>query len=193
MAEHLRVHPLTVDHFHSMIEVGILLKDDPVELIGGQLVEKMPIGPKHVRIVNLLDELAILRASDVVEVSIQHPVELDLYNEPQPDFVLLKVDRDATQVPKAKDILLLVDVADASLGFDQKIKLPNYAAVGIPEVWIVNIPEERLECYRRPNPSGYAVTRSLSGTEMVDAELVPALGQIRVDSLFVRPRLSPDR
>ncbi len=184
MAEPLRVHPLTVDNFHAMIEAGILMEDDRVELIDGQLIEKMTIGPKHIRVVNVLTRLAVQRAADVVEVSIQNPVELDLYNEPQPDVVLLRMDRDVTKVPNAKDVLLLVEVADSSVQLDRKVKLPHYAAVGIQEVWIVNIPDRRLECYRDPSPSGYATTRFLTEEDNADAELVPELGRIPVELIL---------
>jgi len=184
MAEPLPIHPLTVHDYHAMAEAGILTEDDHIELIDGQLVKKMTIGPKHIRIVNILTELAVSRARGAVEVSIQNPARLNLYNEPEPDVVLLKADRDVTQVPKADDVLLLVEVADASVGYDRTIKLPRYAAAGIPEVWIVNIPEERLECYRRPSSTGYTVTQILGGSDLAGAELIPALGEISVDMLF---------
>jgi hypothetical protein len=79
-----------VDDYHAMLEAGILSEDDRVELIDGQIIEKMTIGPKHIRVVNVLTEVAVKRASDVVEVSIQNPVRLGRYTEPEPDVVLLR-------------------------------------------------------------------------------------------------------
>ncbi len=184
MAEPLPVHPLTVDDYHAMAEAGILGEDDRVELIDGQIIEKMTIGPKHIRIVNFLNEAAVRRASGVVEVSIQNPLRLGRYTEPEPDVVLLRRDRDVSRVPHAEDVLLLVEVADASLGIDKHVKLPRYAEASIPEVWIVNIPEERLECYRDPSPSGYVSPAFLDKTDEVEATLVPALGRISLDSIF---------
>jgi len=184
MAEPLHIHPLTVDDYHDMLEAGILTEDDRVELIDGQIVEKMTIGPRHIRAVNVLNEVAVKRASHVVEVSIQNPVRLGRYTEPEPDVVLLRRDRDVTRVPHAEDVLLLVEVADASLGLDKQVKLPHYAAASIPEVWIVNIPEERLECYRDPSPSGYATSIVLDRTDVANAQFVPALGSVSVESLL---------
>lgn len=184
MAEPLPIHPLTVDDYHAMAEAGILRDGDRVELIDGQLVEKMTLGPKHIRIANVFTRLAIERTTDDVEVSIQNAVRLDGYNEPEPDVVLLNGNRDVTRVPHPEDVLLLVEIADSSLLIDKKIKLPRYAAAGIPEVWILNIPDQCLECYRRPSPSGYTVTRTFSGKDEADAEHVPELGKISVSAVL---------
>jgi Uma2 family endonuclease len=57
--------------------------------------------------------------------------------------------------PGPKDVLLLVEVADASLDYGRQEKLPAYARAGIPEVWIVNLNELTVEIYREPNFTGY--------------------------------------
>lgn len=184
MAEPLPVYPLTVDDYHAMAEAGILGEDARVELIDGQLVAKMPIGPGHIHVVNVLTELAIKRASDVVEVSVQNPVRLTRHTEPEPDVVLLKKDRDVTRVPHATDVLLLVEVAESSLSFDRKVKLPRYAAAGIPEVWIVNLAERRLECYRGPSESGYEIFVILDRSESIEAQGVPEMGPLAVAEIL---------
>jgi Uma2 family endonuclease len=184
MAEPLPVYPLTVDDYHAMAEAGILGEDARVELIDGQLVAKMPIGPGHIHVVNILNELAIKRASDVVEVSIQNPVRLTRHTEPEPDVVLLKKDRDVTRVPHAPDVLLLVEVAESSLSFDRKVKLPRYAAAGIPEVWIVNLSERRLECYRGASGHKYEIALVLDAHESVEAQRIPKLGALSVAEIL---------
>ncbi len=68
-------------------------------------------------------------------------------SEPQPDLMLLthRDDRYDFRHPQPQDVLLLVEVADSSLDFDRSVKLPSYAAAGIPEVWIVNLETDRIE------------------------------------------------
>jgi ATP-dependent exoDNAse (exonuclease V) alpha subunit len=44
---HATFHRLTVDQYHEMIRNGILGEDDPVELLEGYLVTKMPRSPEH--------------------------------------------------------------------------------------------------------------------------------------------------
>jgi Uma2 family endonuclease len=52
-------------------------------------------------------------------------------------------------------VLLLIEVADTSLEYDRAIKLPLYARRGIPEVWIVNLPEQCVEVYTAPDEQRY--------------------------------------
>lgn len=184
MAESLPIHPLTVDDLHAMAEAGILTEDDRVELIDGQLIQKMTIGPKHLRIVNFLTEIAVRRASDVAEVSIQNPVRLGRYTEPEPDIALLRRDRDPERIPHAEDVLLLVEVADTTLQFDRNVKLPRYAAAGVPEVWIVNIPDRQIECHTDPSPSGYNTLRTIDLEGAVEASLIPQLGSISARAIL---------
>jgi Uma2 family endonuclease len=72
-------------------------------------------------------------------------------------------------LPGAGDVLLIVEVADSSLGFDRETKLPMYAAHGIPEVWIVNLADDCVEAYREPAPGGFRAAR----THARDAALSP--------------------
>lgn len=187
MAEPLPVYPLTVDDYHAMAEAGILTEDSRVELIDGQIIKKMPIGPNHMRVVNMLNKISVLRASDVVDVSIQNPVRLGRYSEPEPDVVLLRRDRDQSRIPDAPDVLLLVEVADSTLRLDKKVKLPRYAAAGIPEVWIVNLEDGVLERYTDPSLSGYTTTAVLGNDDAVEASMVPELGSIPVASILAGP------
>lgn len=185
MAEPLRHYPLTVDDYHAMAEAGILHEDARVELIDGQLIEKMAIGPSHINVVNRLNALASARASGVVEVSIQNPVRLGRYTEPEPDVVLLRNDRDRSRVPHAEDVLLLIEVAESSLTFDRAIKLPRYAKAGIPEVWIVNLVDLRIECYRDPTADGYEAASEFGKGEALESLLVPALSMLRLEDVLL--------
>jgi Uma2 family endonuclease len=52
--------------------------------------------------------------------------------------------------PTAADVRLLVEVSDTTLRFDRGKKLKAYARFGIPDYWILNLRERRLEVYRDP-------------------------------------------
>lgn len=51
--------------------------------------------------------------------------------------------------------LLVVEVADGSLRRDRTVKQRVYARCGIPEYWLVAIPDKRVEVYRDPAGDGY--------------------------------------
>jgi len=117
-------------------------------------------------------------------MSIQNPVRLSDFSEPEPDVALLRPRPDLYRArkPRAEDVLLLVEVADTSLDYDRRTKLPRYAAAGIPEVWIVNLVDQRVEVYRDPRPDGYAThTVHARGDSLAPAslpEVAIAVGEI---------------
>ncbi len=151
---------LTTEDYHRMAESGILDEDDRVELIDGKIVPMTAIGTPHLNCVNELNYLFVHNVSEDVEVSIQNPVQLGPHQEPEPDVALLRRDRDRTQVPQAEDVLLLIEVADTTLRKDREVKLPRYARAGIPQVWIVNLEDGRLETYAHPAAGRYAEERA---------------------------------
>lgn len=150
---------LTVDEYHRMGEVGIFHEDDRVELLDGELYEMTPIGDGHIGDVNSLNFLFSQRLGGRVIVSVQNPIRLSDYSEPEPDVVLLRPRPDFYRTGKAgpADVLLLVEVADSSLEYDRQSKLPRYAAAGIVEVWIVDVAGGVVEVYREPAGDEYAV------------------------------------
>ena len=111
--------------------------------------------------------------------------ESDL-SEPQPDLMLLRHrdDRYDFRHPQPQDVLLLVEVADSSLDFDRSVKLPSYAAAGIPEVWIVNLETDQIESYAEPAAGGYRVMRLYSpGDTLAPA----ALPDLRLEAAWIIP------
>ena len=50
----------------------------------------------------------------------------------------------------------MVEISDESLNRDRTVKQRLYARSGIPEYWILAIPESRLEVYREPHGDHYA-------------------------------------
>ena len=75
--------------------------------------------------------------------------------------------------PRPADVLLLIEVADTSVGYDRNAKLPVYARAGIPEVWIVNRPARRIESYSDPSGSAYSTVRHFSPGETVAPQAFP--------------------
>jgi Uma2 family endonuclease len=147
----------TVDDYHRMAKAGILREDARVELIDGEVVRMAPIGDRHVFCVDNLNEAFRPSATDRYRLSVQNPVRLSRHNEPQPDLMLLRLpaDRYAASLPGPDDVLLVVEVSDTTLAYDRRTKLPLYAAAGIPDAWLVNIPRRTIEVHREPREGRY--------------------------------------
>lgn len=151
----------TVADYHAMARAGILTEEDRVELLDGQIVEKMTINRPHAGCVNRLNRLFVGRLGDRAVVQPQNPILLDDYSEPEPDVSLLrpKADFYAQEDPMPEDVLLVIEVADASLARDRMVKVPLYARAGVPEVWIVNLQARRIEVFKGPSQEGYRESR----------------------------------
>jgi Uma2 family endonuclease len=175
---------LTVDEFHAMGEAGILDEDDRVELIDGRIITMTPIGGPHMECVNRLARVFITRTPAEITVSVQNPVRLGTHQEPQPDIALLRPGGVPKTVPTAERVLLIVEVADTSLEIDRQIKVPRYAAAGIPETWVVSLPDETLAVFRQPGAHGYAEQRLLRRGDQLSVEALPSFGELAVDEVL---------
>lgn len=149
-----------VDEYYRMAEAGILHEDDHVELIDGEIIEMAAMGSPHAGCVSSIGEWLVTRLEGRAQVRIQMPLRLSQRSEPEPDLILVRPRSDHYRNghPGAEDVYLLVEVADTSLNYDRRTKLPLYAREGVPEVWLVNLPGEQVEANRRPQNGQYQET-----------------------------------
>jgi Uma2 family endonuclease len=173
-------HRLTVDEYYRMAEVGILPPDARVELIDGEVIDVAPMKSRHAWAVNRLAARLHDAARGHALVTCQTPLRLGEYSEPEPDLMLVKPRAEgyATEHPTAADVLLLVEVADTSIDYDLRIKLPMYARSGVPEVWIVDLANGRVHFFRRPAAGRYA---DATDSERPGPTAVAALPGVTID------------
>ncbi len=178
-------HRLNVSDFCRMAETGILREDQRVELLDGELYDMMPIGEFHATLVDILTLLLVEQCRRRFQPRIQNPLKLDDHSMVQPDVTLLKPRPDfyVHGAPGPDDALLVIEVADSTLAFDQHEKLPRYARAGIEEVWIVNVPERQVEVYREPNFLNYSSNTILKPGQSVVPAAFPDIA-IPVAELF---------
>ncbi len=160
-----------------MGEAGLFDDGPRVELVGGEIVEMSPIGRGHAACVNRLNALLTGVLGDRFVVAVQNPMRLDDLSEPQPDLVVLQPRTDfyAAFHPRPEDTLLVIEVAESSLGWDRGIKRARYAAGGVAEVWVVDLGAGRVEVATEPGPGGYARVRRLGPPDAITASAVPGL------------------
>lgn len=160
----------TTEEYYKMAEAGIFGEDDQVELLHGEIFEMSPVGNPHMACVKRLNVLLSPLNKEFV-ISIQDPISIDQFSEPEPDVAVLKYRQDFYQYqkPKPADVILLIEVADTSLEKDQKIKIPLYAYAGIPEVWLVDLQENKIIVYTEPVGAEYRQSRQYFPGEMVNS------------------------
>jgi Uma2 family endonuclease len=143
---------LTTDRYHRMIDAGILREDDNVELLNGLLVKQMPRGINHRYTIELLAERLLSKLGPAYSVPMQLPIHLADGTEPEPNLVVtLPRSQRGRGHPTAEQIFLVIEVAETSLKADRTDKLAIYPRAGLPEYWIVNIPEKQVEVYTQPD------------------------------------------
>jgi Uma2 family endonuclease len=143
---------LSIDQYHQMIGGGILTDDDPVELLEGWLVTKMPKNPAHRVTTQLIREAIARLLPSNWFVDDQEPITTE-ESEPEPDVVIVRGQRRQylDRHPHPQDIAVVVEVSDTTLQRDRTTKQRIYARAGIPTYWIVNLPDKRIEVYMVPS------------------------------------------
>lgn len=141
-----------VDQYHALIDSGILTEDNPIELLQGWLIQKMPKNPKHAVVTRLLFDLLTHIMPSGWFVNMQEPITTQ-ESEPEPDLAIVKGEiRDYfTQHPRPDQIACIIEVSDATLHRDRTLKKELYALAEIPIYWIVNLPDQQIEVYSKPS------------------------------------------
>jgi Uma2 family endonuclease len=173
-------HRFTVDEYYRMGETGILHPEARVELLDGEIIDMMPIGPFHAGTVNRLIRVLVTAAKGRWLVVVQNPLRLGPRSEPEPDFMLVKPAADdyTGHHPLPEDVFLLIEVAESSLAYDRNRKIPAYARGGIPEVWIVNLLERNIEVFREPRSDRYTSVQKFARGDIVPVQAFP---DVRID------------
>ncbi|MCB9456606.1 MAG: Uma2 family endonuclease [Anaerolineaceae bacterium] len=173
-----------------MVDSGILTEDDPVELLEGWLVTKMPKNPQHT-LANQLTSAALMRVVPAGWfVNVQEPITT-ADSEPEPDVAVVRGDRRdyKERHPAPGDVALVVEISDATLQRDRTIKLRLYAGAGIPVYWILNLPDQLLHVHTDPEGSGErAIYRQQTTYDLADEVSViidgQTIAQLPVQGLF---------
>jgi len=135
-----------------MIRAGILTDEDPVELLEGWLVQKMPKNNPHILAGKLLRaELEKLIPAGW-HIATQDPITLS-DSEPEPDVMVIRGSpRDYLKSkPTPSEVGLVVEVADSSTDRDRGWKKSLYARAGVDVYWVVNLVDEIIEVFTSPS------------------------------------------
>ena len=168
----------TRKEYHAMGKAGIFAPNERVELLKGEIIVMSPVGNRHAFCVDSLNyEFAALNISRRAIVRVQNPAATSPTSEPEPDLMLMayKDDRYLSGHPNPQDILLLVEVADSSLGYDTNVKLRHYAQSGSIRD-LDSRPQKRSDCVAyRTFPGGLSGLTNLPARRNYITNRVPRL------------------
>ncbi len=181
-AEASWVRRLLRSEYDQLVGAGAF-HDERVELIRGVIVRMPPHGPLHASPIQRLTHLLLPRVGDRAHVRVQLPLNAPDESEPEPDIALVAPgDYDDAHPSNA---FLVIEVAETSLRFDRATKGPLYAAMGVPEYWIVNVRESVIEVHRDPAGEHYRDTRAARRGESITLEQFPDVS-VEVSSILRR-------
>ncbi len=181
----------TLDEYHRLGELGFFHEDERIELINGEIIQMVAKGTAHETCLRkLLKELPKI-LGDKATLQSQAPIALPPNSEPEPDFTIVqnRADDYLSSHPKSADVLLVMEVSDSSLAYDQDVKIPLYAKAGITDYWIFNLFDNYLEAYSEPYQDnqgryGYSNKRIFLSNEIIN---FPCFSDLSLDLAKVFP------
>jgi len=162
----------------ASLDASGLLDQQHLELIEGELIDKMGKNRPHVTALALMSKwLRRVFGEDFVqqEAPIDVSPEDNPSNGPDPDLIVLNRDfLHFTSVnPGPSDLRLVVEVADTTLRFDLTTKAGLYARAGIVEYWVLDVSGRRLIVHRDPQLGKYAAVLIYNDRESVGPLAAP--------------------
>jgi Uma2 family endonuclease len=176
-AEGLPRRRFTVAELEQMTSAGILGEDERIELIGGEVVPMSPKGRHH----EILKTALTIYWSRVLPDDLLFTTETTFRLTPdtylEPDFVFYPKAA-GWQGLTAASAVLVVEIADASLGYDLGRKADLYAGFGIAELWVIDAVKLKTRIHRLPTPAGYRSRDDCSAGDRLVPQLAPALAVV---------------
>lgn len=179
----VRAKVWTREEYDRLVASGGFQPGSRVQLIRGEIIEMAPQGSRHATAILLAERTLGRVFAQGFTVRAQLPLALGGWSEPEPDAAVVRGAIQDYRDRHPDTAALVVEVADATLGFDRTRKQQVYAEAGIPEYWIVNLVESVLEVYRDPYGAAYRNSLRFSPDEVV-APLAAPTGVIRVSEFL---------
>jgi Uma2 family endonuclease len=167
----------TIEQYHQMAQSNIFQPEEKLELIQGEILKMSPVGLRHAKTVKFLNHLLTYQLHNQAIIGVQDPIQLGDLSEPQPDLSVLRMRADfyELEAPKSQDIYWLIEVSDSTIKYDRETKIPVYAESNIQEVWLVNLNENNLEVYRKPENNRYQSFQKLTSSQVISPLAFPNL------------------
>ncbi len=149
------LHRWTRTEYENMISRGVFHPEARLELINGEIYDESPQSSRHATAIRLVEDALRRIYGQGFDVRVQLPAALDASSEPEPDVAVVEGGPRDYLDAHPTTALLTVEISDTSLAFDRTRKQATYAKNGIPEYWIVNLIDRRVEVYRQPEGDAY--------------------------------------
>ena len=167
--------------YDRLVEFGTFDREH-VELIRGVIIRMSPQGAPHAGPIQRLTRLLVPALLGRADVRVQLPLIAPDDSEPEPDLAVVPLgDYDHAHPDVAH---LVIEVARTSQAYDREAKGPLYAAMNVPEFWLVDVVARTIEVRRAPGPDGYGAVETLHAGGRISLVTFP---DVTVDVSAVLP------
>lgn len=129
---------ITAAQFRRMCDVGIFDEDDwKIELVDGEL-ERMPPPKRPHSVLQGSVYAQLVSIFGAERTCIEIGIDLGDDTVFGCDVAVLLAPMLADGWPRSDEVLLTVEVSHSTLGRDLGMKVPRYAAAGVPHYWVID-------------------------------------------------------
>ncbi|WP_394794292.1 Uma2 family endonuclease [Armatimonas sp.] len=158
----------SIEAYERIVAFGGFSPETQVELIEGELLETKLERPEL-----LIHRKVMSRMIPIVQQWLSgHCIFCQgLFHMgdsvPHPDLAVVLGEMKPFLTSRPTIAVLIIEISDTTLRYDQTTKAIIYAAAGIGDYWIVNINERTVEIRRQPGPSGYRSLQTYTETDTI--------------------------
>jgi Uma2 family endonuclease len=170
----------TVADMRRMIETGVIGENERVELLEGELVVMAAKGYAHEIIKTALVKAFILSASPDAKVGVEMSIQFSPEILLEPDIAVLSHEAIRESETGYIDVmrggcLLIVEVAQSSLGYDKETKALLYAGFGVREFWVIDANERTAWIHTGPTAKGWSQIQERGAEDILTTPALPGL------------------
>jgi Uma2 family endonuclease len=170
----------TVEDVRRMIDAGVIAEDERFELIGGELVVMAAKSYAHEIIKTALVKAFVLSAQPDVKVGVEMSIQFSSEILLEPDIAILSNEAIRESNAGYVDVasggcLLIVEVAQSSLGYDKETKASLYARFGVREFWVIDANKRTAWIHTDPTSTGWSKLVERSADDVLTTSALPNL------------------
>lgn len=173
---------LSVDDVYALTEAGVFAENENFELIDGEIVPMAAAKANwHEIMKSRLTRALVLALPDTARLFVEPSVTLapDLLVEPD---LAIWAKGGLPREMRGPDLLLVIEVADSSIGYDLTVKRTKYARHGVRDYWVIDAVRQTIRVHRDPADGVYCDVEEFGERDSVSALLLPDVS-IRLDIL----------
>lgn len=149
--------PITMDEVLALQAAG-KVPYKRTQLLDGEIHEMPTDGLRHIHYAMEIARVFGALPRDRYFIGVQTTLHLSRFNGPSPDVYVLSAGPLVKETPPER-IVIVVEVADSSLGDDLRDSASRYARHGVEEFWVVDVQNRRTYVHLGPRNGAYPEPR----------------------------------